>query len=265
MKRLINNIAKSMLPYSVRIKLRKLNWKRKYYSFVFFNNTGEKVYCPIAEQEFKCFINKTETVWDSALTATNGAKNRHRLVYLFLKNKTNLFKIKSTLLHVAPEYCLLHKLRTIDTIAYIPGDKMEQGYGKQDGVAYIDLLDLKFDPGSIDYILCSHVLEHIPDDVRAMKEMYKVLKPQGVAIIMVPIDETLKSTYEDFSVVSPTDREKHFGQWDHVRWYGLDIKDRLELAGFNVQIIRYGHEFCDADYKRYGLCDDLIIQACRPE
>ena len=264
MKRIITNLAKAFLPHSFRLGLRKLNWKRKYYTQILLNKYDKNVYCPIEEREFRCFVTKQESIWETHMTVTNGAKDRHRLVWLYLKNKTNLFKQPSSLVHIAPEYCYLEKLKNIATIQYLPGDKMVKGYGKQEGIAYMDLLKLDIADNAIDYVLCNHVLEHIPDDITAMKEMFRVLKRQGSAIITVPIDESRDKTYEDFSITSPAAREKHFGQWDHVRWYALDIKERLESVGFDAKVVRYGAEFSPEDYKRYGLCDDPIIVATKP-
>ncbi len=113
-------------------------------------------------------------------------------------------------------------------------------------------------------MICNHVLEHIPDDRQAMKEMFRALKSGGTGVITVPIDEQIASTYEDFSITSPKDRKQHFGQWDHVRFYGLDIESRLEEVGFEVEMCRYGATFSKEDYAKYGLCDDLIVVAKKP-
>lgn len=265
MKGTLTILAKKILPHSLRIQLRKANWMRKYYTKILRGGSSSKpVYCPIADQEFKCFISKQEGVWHSDLTVSNGAKNRHRLVWLYLQNKTRIFTAPVTLLHVAPEFSYFPKLKAIKTLDYLPGDKMVDGYGKQAGVQYMDLLDLKLADQSVDYILCNHVLEHLPDDIAAMKQMYRVLRKGGEAIITVPIDESLAKTYEDFSITTPAGREKHFGQWDHVRWYATDIKARLESVGFETSLERYGETFSKEDYTRFGLCEDLIVVAKKP-
>jgi predicted SAM-dependent methyltransferase len=262
MKQLIVNLSKKILPFSLRIQLRKLNWKRRYLIESMKHPQGKKkVYCPIEEQEYNCFIPEKHEIWNSLISPKNGARSRHRLVWLYLKAKTDIFTKKSSLLHIAPEYCYFNKLKAVTTLNYLPGDKMVDGYGKQSGVAYMDLLDLKLKNNSVDYILCNHVLEHIPDDRKAMAEMYRVLIPGGAAIITVPIDEGLTETYEDSSITTPADRETHFGQWDHVRWYAKDVKDRFEAIGFAVELVRYSDQFSKDDYERFGLCDDLIIVA----
>ncbi|KAA5532432.1 methyltransferase domain-containing protein [Taibaiella lutea] len=262
MKRLFIHIVKSTLPFSLRVELRKLNWKSRYYLQSIAHSTKEKVFCPIEEKEYNCFIPETKGVWSSLISPGNGARSRHRLIWLYLKKNTNIFSGDCSLLHIAPEFCYYGILKSLPKLHYMPGDKMVEGYGKQSGVAYMDLLDLKLDDNSIDYVLCNQVLEHIPDDRTAMKEIYRVLKPGATAIITVPIDENISATYEDFSITSPAEREKHFGQWDHVRWYAKDITERFKEAGFkNVELVRFGEQFSEADYKKYGLCEDLILVA----
>lgn len=263
MKKAIVNFSKRILPFSLRIKLRKMNWKRRYWTQALLHPGQKKVYCPIAEKEFKCFIPERHEIWDSLISPENGARSRHRLIWLYLKKETGIFRDKCTLLHIAPEYCYFKKLQDQTNLTYLPGDKMVEGYGKQSGVAYMDLLDLKIPDETIDYLLCNQVLEHIPDDRTAIKEMYRVLKPGATAIVTVPIDEKRTSTYEDFSITSPEEREKHFGQWDHVRWYSPDVKERFEEAGFKVELVRYGKQFSAAEYERFGLCEDLIIIASK--
>jgi SAM-dependent methyltransferase len=263
MKRAFIHIVKSTVPYSLRIALRKWNWKGRYYMQSLTHSNKDKVYCPIEEKEYACFVpEKQNEIWASLISPGNGARSRHRLIWLYLKKNTNIFTSKVNLLHIAPEFSYFGILKSLTNLEYLPGDKMVEGYGKQSEVAYMDLLDLKLNDNSIDYILCNQVLEHIPDDRKAMSEMYRVLKPDATAIITVPIDEKIKTTYEDFSITSPDEREKHFGQWDHVRWYATDIVDRFKEAGFrNVELVRFADQFSKADYAKFGLCDDLILVA----
>jgi ubiquinone/menaquinone biosynthesis C-methylase UbiE len=107
------------------------------------------------------------------------------------------------------------------------------------------------------------VLEHIPDDLAAMKEMFRVLRPGGRAIINVPLRGDSGPTLEDFSVTDPIERRRLFGQEDHVRLYGTDIRQRLQQAGFDVQASRYAQSLEQAAVKRYGLPADDIIYDCR--
>ncbi len=261
MKTKIVNLSKKIVPYKLRIALRKLNWRRYYLQQTLFGTqkNAPKVYCPIAEKEFKKFI----SLHNDLLTPTNGARSRHRLICLFLKNETDIFKAERKVLHIAPEYCLYQKFIATESCKYYPGDKMADGYGKQVGVNNVDLTDLPYDDFFFDYVLCNHVLEHIPDDRKAMAEIYRVLQPSGEAVITIPIDEAIGKTYEDETITSPEQRKKHFGQWDHLRLYSTDIKERLESIGFEVELIRYGDRFSREDYAKYGLCNNLIIHAKR--
>ncbi len=259
MKRQLTNLAKRTLPFSLRLSLRQLNWKRLYYQQRSqLPADAAPVFCPVANEEFACFIQQGR----DQLTPSNGARARHRLIWLYLERETDLFDRPQRLLHVAPEACLLPRLRDVPTITYVPGDKMVNGYGTQDGVGYLDLLDIKEPAASYDFILCNHVLEHIPDDRLAMREMFRVLKPGGTLLVTVPIKESLPATYENDQVQTPDEREEHFGQWDHVRYYGVDIADRLREVGFQVTLNRFGDSFDADDFRRYGLNRDLLV-VCR--
>lgn len=167
---------------------------------------------------------------DDAQCVYCGALERHRLLWLFLHAKTNLFDGQAkSMLHVAPESCLEARFR----------DRLEGGYLTVDllnpkAQVRMDVTDIQFGDESFDVIYCSHVLEHIPDDRKALREFYRVLKKDGWAILLVPI--TVERTFEDSSIIDPEERVKFFGQADHVRSYGPDYVDRLREAGFGVQI-----------------------------
>ena len=118
----------------------------------------------------------------------------------------------------------------------------------------IDVLNIPFDPNYFDLIICNHVLEHIQNDIDAMKELFRVLKLNGKAILQVPISKNSEKTFEDFSVTDPKERENIFGQFDHVRIYGQDYTKRLESVGFSVECINISKEF-----SKYGLAIDEDI------
>jgi ubiquinone/menaquinone biosynthesis C-methylase UbiE len=126
----------------------------------------------------------------------------------------------------------------------------------------MNLTDIQHPDASFDVILCNHVLEHIPDDAKAMSELYRVLKPGGWAILQVPLDPNRLETYEDFSITSPHEREKAFGQVDHVRIYGQDYGDRLAAIGFTVKRDRYVQELSEAERQAYALRVDEEIYFC---
>ncbi|MFY0625380.1 MAG: methyltransferase domain-containing protein [Reichenbachiella sp.] len=260
LKQTIVNLAKKLLSENTRRHFRKLNWQRMYFlQSISLPRTAEPVHCPIAEKDFKTFIK----VGSHLVTPSNGARNRQRLVWLFLKNEVKILKNNLSLLHIAPEASYFNILKSAKNLIYTPGDKMMDGYSYQPGITNVDLTELPYQNESFDVFMANHVLEHIPDDALAISEIYRILKKDGKAVITVPINEELKETYENEAVKTPTDRAKHFGQWDHVRWYGVDIKNRFEKAGFKVNLNRYAESFSEEEYSKYGLCKDLILEATK--
>ncbi len=254
--RKIVSIAKKLIPHDIRVFFRKLNWRLRYIIQITSNSTNfPKVFCPIAEKEFKAFVK----IGSELVSPTNGARKRQRLVWLYLKQEQDILNKQARVLHIAPELSYMNVLKRQKNLTYIPGDKMVEGYSNQKGVENIDITKLKFEDNSFDYIICNHVLEHIDNDIKAMSEMFRVLKPNGIAVITVPIDESLEKTLEDPSITSPKDREKYYWQWDHLRLYGTDIKDRMDNIGFQTSLYRYSDNFTKENFDRYGLSTDLII------
>ncbi len=165
-----------------------------------------------------------------------GSNDRERLVYVFLQERIP----KSTwtqlnILHIAPEWNLSQWIAKQLPKSYVQGDRHMEGYQYDDSVQNMDITTLPFPEGHFDWVICNHVLEHIQDDSIAMRELHRVLKPGGSAILQVPISRKIDNTYEDKTIQSPEEREKHFGQNDHVRVYGNDYPKRLESAGFEVE------------------------------
>ena len=154
-----------------------------------------------------------------------GAAERHRALWLYLQSAKPLDNAKDVL-HFSAEYPLAVRLR--EQIG--PGYRTsELEPGKADLAIDITAIDLPDE--SLDAIICSHVLEHVPDDALAMRELHRVLRPGGTAIVMVPLDHSRATTYEDPSITDPDEREDEFWQHDHVRLYAPDIADRLARGG----------------------------------
>ncbi|MGO1752671.1 MAG: methyltransferase domain-containing protein, partial [Psychroflexus sp.] len=124
------------------------------------------------------------------------------------------------------------------------------------------ICDLPFDENSYDFILCNHVLEHIPDDTKAMQELYRVLKPGGIAILQIPIDSSREVTFEDNSITDKDERTRIFGQYDHVRVYGIDYYKKLEKLGFTVKQIAYAENMTDEEIERYRINKNEVIPVC---
>jgi SAM-dependent methyltransferase len=187
-----------------------------------------------------------------------GASERHRHLWLYLRNRTNLFSKRLRVLHFGPEWAIEKRLRRCPSLDYTSAD-----LDPDRAMVRMDITDIPRPDESFDVALCSHVLEHVPDDGKAMSELYRILKPAGWAIVMVPIDHERAQTYEDPSIVSPEDRERLFWQADHVRLYGRDFKERLEQAGFEVSIESYRPEPAKDVMRRYGLKPDDEIYLCK--
>ncbi len=166
------------------------------------------------------------------------SKDRERLVYIYLTNVLEILDLKSAhILHIAPERNIKAFFKQNGFENYISGDKFCAGYIYDADVMELDVTNLAFDDNLFDIVICNHVLEHVEDDIKAMSEINRVLKPGGKAILQVPIAYQLKVTYEDKNIVSESDRHIHFGQKDHVRVYGIDYFERLEKCGFKTETL----------------------------
>jgi SAM-dependent methyltransferase len=176
---------------------------------------------------------------------------------LFLRNELGIDNAPLRMLHFAAEYCYFRRFRRMPNIAYIAAD-----LDPPLGAVRMDITDIGLDSGSVDVVICSHVLEHVDDDIAAMCELRRVLRPGGTALIMGPVDYDRATTYEDPSIVTPEGRLAAFNQNDHVRLYGADFDARLRQAGFQVAPRQYARELGDETIERYGLIDDEIIYIC---
>lgn len=192
-------------------------------------NFGFGCYCPICSSWVKGFRSYGLAKRADAQCPVCGLLERHRMVWLYFLQKTNLFDRKAKkMLHIAPEREFENKLKRLAGLDYITGD-----LNRADVMEKIDIENIQHPDNSFDVIYCCHVLEHVPDDVKAMREFCRVLKPGGWALLLVPI--TADKTFEDPTVTDPAEREKLFGQHDHVRQYGPDAIERFNKAGFIVE------------------------------
>lgn len=219
---------------------------------------GKNVECPYCCRTFITFLPFGIVLRANAQCPNCGSLERHRLIWLFLQNRMDFFNRKLRLLHVAPEKLFFERFSKDENIDYVAADKFTKGYTYPAGTINMDITAIDYPDNSFDVILCSHVLEHVPDDLLAMRELYRVLKPEGWAILQVPIDKSRPVTFEDFSVTDPAQREKVFGQSDHVRIYGADYKDRLQTAGFLVRVDNYFQQFTKQERFRYGIREEDI-------
>lgn len=184
--------------------------------------------------------------------------DRDRLLYAYFKHEMKVFNdnIDFSILHLAPELMISKEFLKYNYRQYICGDKFMPGYKYPHYTVNMDIMNITFPDNFFDLIICNHVLEHIPDDLGSMREIFRVLSPSGKAVLQVPISAILQETYENPKVKTDKEREEHFGQYDHVRIYGQDYVNRLESVGFKVNKINVSDK-----YQRYGLIaeEDLFI------
>lgn len=184
---------------------------------------------------------------------------RHRLLWLFLQNETSYLKPekKYKVLHFAPEQAFFKKFKKIRHWNYVTTD-IESPLAD----VKADICQLPFEDNTFDLVLCSHVLEHISDDVKAMSELYRVMKPGGIGIFQVPMNVNLAKTYEDARITLPEERRRAFGQYDHVRVYGLDYFERLKDVGFEVNPVCYAEKLGNNQTEKYRLDKTEILPVC---
>jgi SAM-dependent methyltransferase len=197
----------------------------------------------------------------NALSPATLSLERHRLMHLYLERKTDFFSASYKVLHIAPEYCFLKRFKQQPNLEYITAD-LESPWAD----VKMDINAMPFEDNSFDVVFCNHVLEHIPDDVHAMREILRVLKPGGWALMQVPMNPDADLTDEDISITDPRERERRFLQDDHFRLYGKDYADRLALAGFRVHIDRLIEELPDEEVKRFALMEgEWLYIGYKPE
>jgi SAM-dependent methyltransferase len=211
------------------------------------SHRGSRVHCPCCERDFRAFCDPPISPWPQMCPGC-GSLARHRAMWLYIARESDLVSAPRRLLHVSPEPSIARQLRRLTQLDYVSID-IEPGKA----ILTMDLSDLKFADASFDAIICSHVLEHVDDDRRAIAEVARVLRPQGWAILQVPIHPDLISTLEDASIADAKERELRFGQWDHVRVYGRDYADRLEAAGLHLTLLDYAGSLGSELTLRYGL------------
>ena len=238
-------------PFLIKISY----WVSPIVSFFLKGNTFTD---PIDGKSYRKFLPYGYgTQRENALAPGTLSLERHRLLWLYLKNDTDFFIAPKKVLHIAPEQCFLKLFKKQQNLHYITADLYSP-------IADVkaDICDLPFEENSFDVVFCNHVLEHIEDDKKAMSELYRVLKPSGLGIFQIPQDLTLETTYEDFSITSKEERKKHFGQYDHVRIYGKDYFNKLRTAGFIVEEIDCSRTLKPELVTKYCLTKGEILPVC---
>ncbi|WP_298392796.1 class I SAM-dependent methyltransferase [Flavobacterium sp.] len=242
---------------------------------------GNRFTDPIDGKSFRMFLpygygNQRNNV----LSPSTLSLERHRLLWLYLQNETDFFQseidsdssskqtksfrlrdteINSVLkvLHFAPEQEFYKRFKKQTNIDYTTTDLLSPLADVK-----ADICNLPFEDNHYDLIFCNHVLEHIPDDTKAMQELYRVLKPGGLGIFQIPQDLSRATTFSDDTIVDQKERAKIFGQYDHVRVYGRDYFDKLRSIGFKVVEEDYTSKLSPALVEKYCLAKGEIIPIC---
>jgi len=258
----LRQIGRTLIPASLYDLSRK-----GYYSFFRFLFKGSRYACPLCGKSFRRFLpsgldiavlEKFNIVGAgsraNALCPNCHSNERERLVYLYLQHTGLLNNTEMTILHIAPEPNLQKVLQSSEHIRrYVPGDLHEERVAVR-----LDIRNMPIQEGMVELAICNHVLEHVPDDLSAMEEIFRAIAPGGTAILQVPYSTEIEASYEDPAVTEPEERETVFGQRDHVRIYALNsYLDRLSGVGFQTKLF----QFPDQVIQQYALNPDeqLII------
>ena len=216
---------------------------------------GKNYTDPIDGKSFRSFLPYGyENSRENVLSPSTLSLERHRLLWLYLKNETDFFTKPLKLLHFAPEQAFYKRFKKLENIEYTTTD-----LNSPLADVKADICDLPFADNSFDVILCNHVLEHIPNDTKAMQELYRVMKPGGWGIVQIPQDLKRENTFEDDTITDKKERAKIFGQYDHVRIYGRDYFDKLRSVGFTVEEVDYTSELPKEEVEKYRLAKGEII------
>lgn len=219
-------------------------------------NKGDAVECPICGNHYKKFLPYGRKARENALCPSCLALERHRLMWLFLKEKTDFFTGKLKVLHVAPEHCFIDRFEALPNLDYITAD-IESPLAK----VKMDVHSIPFADNTFDVVFCNHVLEHVDDDLVACSEFNRVLKPGGWGILQSPV-YNLEKTIEDKSITDPSERERLFGQRDHVRKFGKDYAERLQKSGLQLEENTFVKELSPEKIARFALAPDEVIFVC---
>ncbi len=220
---------------------------------------GSRYTDPIDGNSFRKFLPYGyENQRENVLSPSTLSLERHRLLWLYLKDHTGFFSKNLKVLHFAPEQAFYKRFRKLSNLDYTTTD-----LNSPLADVKADICDLPFENHSFDFILCNHVLEHIPDDKLAMQELYRVLKPGGTAILQIPQELDRALTFQDDSITDPKERAKIFGQYDHVRIYGRDYFDKLRQIGFKVEEVDLTSTLSAQEIDRYRLAKGELIPVCR--
>lgn len=217
---------------------------------------GNQVECPVCKSTYKKFLPYGRKARENALCPSCLSLERHRLIWLFLQAETNFFSAPQKVLHIAPETCFIDRFKSLKHLDYITGD-IESPLAD----IKMDIHKIPFGDNSFDVVFCNHVLEHVEDDIRACAEINRILRKGGWGIIQSPVYD-IPETLEDRSVQDPAERERLFGQRDHLRKYGQDYSRRLANSGLQITEKKFVQSLDTVTICRHALPDQETIFFC---
>ena len=244
---------KHIIPANLRWTLLKLYLRMQGWWY-----RGDRYECTGCQGSFRTFLPMKEGAnpRPNVVCPRCGILERHRLLMLYLKNKTNLFTAQHKVLYFAPEYSLQEHLQRQENIDYLSTD-ISSPLAMQE----FDIMDIPHPDGAFTAIFCSHVLAHVQDDRKALEELYRITKKGGFLIIMDRPFE-LEKTIEDKDADTPEKRFALFNQDDRYRMYGKDFVQRLEEPGYKVEVIDYANALTVAEREKYRISDKDLIYCC---
>jgi SAM-dependent methyltransferase len=254
---------KSIISFAIRYIPRKYlqlfsHWVAKFLALFYVGNNVE---CNVCQHHYREFLPYGRKGRSNALCPNCLALERHRMMWYFLEQRTNFFTQNLDVLHIAPELCFIEQFEAIHQKRYITAD-IESPLAK----VKLDVLNMPFEENTYDVVFCNHVMEHVADDKKAMAELFRVLRPGGWGIAQIPLFHPIpEHTYEDASITSAKEREKVFGQSDHVRLYGKDYTQRLSAVGFKAEEIWMKDLLDESTIKKFALpLDEPIFFIKKP-
>jgi SAM-dependent methyltransferase len=228
---------------------------------------GNKVYCPCCGGHFSHFI-EVGPKKEPMLCPRCRSNDRDRFFWFFLNKNPGFLRPGIKLLHISPETIYYKRFRKIPGVDYVAGDKFILQFASTypKGTIYLDITDMpQYEDNTFDFIFCSHVLEYIKEDGKALRELYRVLKPDGKAVISVPIRFGHYDTIEDFNITDPKEQERLFGDTGHLRYYGEDYIKKVETAGFKPNFIPVADFISPEMIKKSVIKPKDIVHLCYKE
>jgi SAM-dependent methyltransferase len=228
---------------------------------------GNKTYCPCCNGSFSKFL-EVGPKREPMLCPRCRSNDRDRFFWFYLDKYPNTLQPGMKLLHVSPETIYYKRFNQIPGVDYVAGDKFILQFGSTypKGTVYLDITDMpEYADNTFDFIFCSHVLEYIKEDHKALRELYRVLKPGGKAIISVPIRFGNYKTLEDPTVTDPKEQEKLYGDTGHLRYYGEDYFERVEAAGFKTEFTPVADFISQEMIQKAVIKPKDVVHLCRKE